>query len=117
MKNVVPSGPLYKSHKVKGNSIRLSFDHLGSGLMVGQKTGLKPTSEVKDGTLKHFAIAGDDKKWVWADAKIEGDEVVVSSPEVANPVAVRYAFTMNPKGANLYNKEGMPASPFRTDDW
>lgn len=117
MKDIVPSGPLYRSHKVDGNTIRLSFDHVGSGLMVGEKTGLEPTAEAKNGTLKRFAIAGDDKKWVWANAKIDGNEVVVSSPDVANPIAVRYAYTMNPLGANLYNKEGMPASPFRTDDW
>lgn len=117
MKDVVPSGPLYKSHKIDGSKIRISFDHIGSGLMVGQKTGLEPTVEIKDGTLKRFAIAGEDKKWVWAEAKIDGDEIIVSSPDVANPVAVRYAYTMNPQGANLYNKEGLPASPFRTDDW
>ncbi len=115
-KELVPSGPLYKSHKVDGDKIVLSFEHTGSGLMVGKKNGLEPTQEA-DGPLKHFAIAGEDKKWVWADAKIEGDTVVVSSDEVKNPVAVRYAFTTNPEGANLYNKEGMPASPFRTDSW
>jgi len=116
-KDVVPSGPLYKSHKVEGNSIRVTFDHVGGGLIVGEKNGLEPTKEVKNGKLQRFAIAGADKKWHWADAKIDGDSVVVSSPEVSKPVAVRYAYSMNPAGANLYNEEGMPASPFRTDDW
>jgi sialate O-acetylesterase len=116
-KNLVPTGPLYKSHKVKDNMIHLSFDHVGKGLMVGKKTKLEPTAEVKGGKLEHFSIAGEDKKWVWADAAIEGDTVVVSSKEVKKPVAVRYGFTMNPANANLYNKDGIPALPFRTDDW
>ncbi len=114
-KNLVPSGPLYKSHKVEGNKIRLSFDHAGSGLIVGKKTGLEPTEEVKDGKLEHFSISGKDNKWVWADARIDGQTVVVESKEVSEPVAVRYGFTMNPAKANLYNKEGLPAGPFRTD--
>lgn len=113
----VPSGPLYKGHKVEGDSIRLSFDHVGSGLMVGEKIGLEPTKEVADGKLQRFAIAGADKKWHWAEATIDGRDVVVKSAKVAEPVAVRYAYSMNPVGANLYNNEGIPASPFRTDDW
>lgn len=115
--DIVPSGPLYKSHKVDGSQIRIRFDHVGGGLIVGRKEGIKPTDEVKDGKLARFAVAGADKKWHWAEATIDGDEVVVKSAEVANPVAVRYAYSMNPVGANLYNKAGLPASPFRTDDW
>ncbi|MEO8498023.1 MAG: sialate O-acetylesterase [Planctomycetota bacterium] len=115
--DLVPSGPMYKSHKVDGNTIRVSFDATGGGLIVGKKAGLEPTQQVKDGKLQRFAIAGADKQWHWADATIDGDTVVVKSAEVAEPVAVRYAFSMNPAGANLYNKEGLPASPFRTDDW
>ena len=114
---LVPAGPLYKSHAVEGNKIRLQFDHVGSGLIVGKKEGLAPTKRVANGKLSRFSIAGADKNWVWADALIDGDAVVVSSANVAQPVAVRYAYTMNPVGANLYNKEGIPASPFRTDDW
>jgi len=64
-----------------------------------------------------FSIAGADKQWRSAKAVVDGNTVVVSCPEVKEPVAVRYAFTMNPEGCNLYNKEGLPASPFRTDDW
>jgi len=173
-KDLVPTGPLYKSHKIKGNAIHLSFDHVGKGLMVGKKTKLEPTEEVKDGKLEHFAIAGEDKKWVWAEATIvtggggggyleglfdaepggllgklgdnggligaldalltvptsllgalagssggpqTGATVIVKSADVPKPVAVRYGFTMNPANANLYNKDGIPALPFRTDDW
>jgi sialate O-acetylesterase len=71
----------------------------------------------KYGYLKGFAIAGKDRKFHWAEATIDDDEVVVSSAAVKNPVAVRYAWANNPNDANLYNKEGLPASPFRTDDW
>ena len=99
-------GPRYKSFKVEGNAIRLSFDHVGGGLVA--KGG---------GALKQFAICGEDKKFVWADAKIDGETVVVSSDKVATPVAVRYAWANNPEGCNLYNKEELPASPFRTDEF
>lgn len=102
--DVVYSGPIYKAMKVDGGKAVLSFDHVGGGLVA------------KDGALKGFAVAGADQKWVWADARIEGDTVVVSSPEVKEPVAVRYGWANNPP-CNLYNKEGLPASPFRTDDW
>ena len=104
-KDVVYSGPMYKSHEIQGDKVVLSFDSLGGGLVA--KGGDR---------LKGFAIAGSDKKFVWADARIEGDKVVVSSPEVKSPVAVRYAWADNPE-CNLYNKADLPASPFRTDDW
>ena len=92
----------------------------GSGLMVGErKKGLDPTKEAAGGKLQHFAIAGADKQWNWADATIDSDgkTVLVSCEAVAEPVAGRYGYATNPEGANLYNKEGLPASPFRTDDW
>ncbi len=98
------SGPWYKSMAVEGGKIRLSFDHTDGGLVA------------KDGALKGFAIAGEDRKWVWAEAVIDGDTVVVSSPQVAAPVAMRYAWAENPP-CNLYNGAGLPAVPFRTDDW
>jgi sialate O-acetylesterase len=104
--NLVYSGPIYKSMKVEGNKIVLTFDHVGSGLMAKG-----------NGKLKYFSIAGKDKRFVWAKAKIENNKVVVWSDKVTNPVAVRYAWADNPAGANLYNKEGLPASPFRTDDF
>ena len=104
-KKLVYSGPLYKSMKVDGNSIVLSFDHAGGGLVAKG-----------DGQLKGFSIAGADRKFVWADAKIDGNTVVVSSDKVSEPVAVRYAWADNPV-CNFYNKEDLPASPFRTDEW
>lgn len=103
-KNIVFSGPSYKSMEVKKNKIIISFSNVGSGLIA------------KDGNdLKQFAIAGADKKFVWAKAEIKGDKVEVWSEAIANPVAVRYAWADNPDTANLYNQEGLPASPFRTD--
>ncbi len=116
-KDVVPSGPVFKDAKVEGDKIRVSFDYAGGGLIVGKKEGRKPVEAAADAKLARFAIAGADKKWVWADAVIDGGTVVASSKEVSQPVAVRYAYSMNPLGANLYNKEGLPASPFRSDDW
>ena len=104
-REVVASGPIYQSAKVDGNKIIISFTSTGSGLTA--KGG---------GELEQFAIAGEDKKFVWADAVIAGDQVIVSSDEVPHPLYVRYAWADNPDGANLYNREGLPASPFRTDD-
>lgn len=103
---VVYSGPVYQLMSVDGNRISLSFNSVARDLMI--KGG---------GDLKCFAIAGTDRKFVWAHATIEGDKVIVSSDQVSNPVAVRYAWADNPEGAKLYNKDGLPASPFRTDDW
>ena len=96
------SGPLFSHMIVTGSAAKLSFTH-SAGLTA------------KGGPLKTFAVAGDDRKFVWADAKIVGAAVLVSSPQVAHPVAVRYAWADNPEGANLYNAAGLPASPFRTD--
>lgn len=105
-KNVVFSGPRYQSMSIEGNKIRLRFTHLGGGLLA------------KDGpALKRFSIAGPNRTFVWADAQIDGDSVLVWSEQVKEPKAVRYAFETNPAGCNLYNKEGLPASPFRTDNW
>ncbi|MCB1277739.1 hypothetical protein [Prosthecobacter sp.] len=106
-RDLVYSGPLFKSSAVKDGAIRVTFDQAGSGL------------KARDGgSLKRFEIAGADKVWHWADAKIDGnDSVLVSSAEVKEPVAVRYAWAANPEGANLVNSEGLPASVFRSDDW
>jgi len=101
---VVYSGPIYQSMKIQDNKIIITFTNIGSGLIA--KGG---------GELKHFAIAGSDEKFVWAKAKVQGDKVVVWNDDITNPVAVRYGWADNPEGANLYNKEGLPASPFRTD--
>jgi sialate O-acetylesterase len=116
-KNMEVSGPLYRSLRIEGNQAIAQFEHVGSGLMVGQKLHGSRVEPSETDSLKRFAIAGQDRKWVWADAKIVGSSVVCSHPEVPQPVALRYAFSMNPQGANLYNKDGLPASPFRTDDW
>lgn len=89
---------------VEGNKIILSFTKTGNGFAPTEK-------------LKGFAIAGDNKQFVWANARIEGDKVIVWSDNIKNPVAVRYAWADNPEGANLRNKEGLPSSPFRTDNW
>ena len=97
------SGPLFEGMKAEGNQIRLMFKHTHGGLIA------------KGGELKGFAIAGEDQKFVWANAKIEGNTVVVSSPEINKPVAVRYAWGKNPL-ASLYNKADLPASPFKTDN-
>jgi len=116
-KKLERSGPLVRGLKIDGNKAVVEFDHVGSGLMVGRKDGRKPAEEVKDGRLARFAVAGKDRKWYWAEAKIVRDTVVCTHPDVPNPVAVRYAFSANPTGTNLYNRDGLPASPFRTDDW
>jgi sialate O-acetylesterase len=106
-KGVVASGPLYKSMTSEGNKAILTFMDTGSGLMVKDKYGY----------LKGFEIAGSDKKFYYAQAYVEGDKVVVHHPSVANPVAVRYGWADDASDCNLFNKEGFPASPFRTDDW
>ncbi len=102
-KTGVACGPTYRESFVENGRIRVNFDHTGGGLIA------------KDGALKQFAIAGTDGKFVWADAKIEGESVVVSSPSVTAPAFIRYAWAENPAGANLYNSEGFPAAPFRSD--
>ncbi len=106
-KETVHSGPVFKSMKKKGNKIILSFTNTGKGLVDNNKGN----------GLNEFAIAGPDKKFVWAQAKIKGNKVVVWNENIPDPVAVRYAWADNPDKAGLYNKEGLPASPFRTDNW
>lgn len=103
-KNVVASGPVFTTSKREGDKIILSFTNTGGGLMTKNKK------------LTGFSIAGADRQFVWADATISGDKVIVSSPSVKQPVAVRYAWADNPD-AGLYNKNKLPASPFRTDSW
>lgn len=101
---IVDSGPMYSTMRISGNKIILSFTGTGSGLMV--KGG---------GPLKHFTIAGSDRKFTWAEAKIKRNRVVVWKKGLNHPVAVRYAWADNPEGANLFNREGLPASPFSTE--
>ena len=105
--NIEYTGPVYQSMEVKNGTAVVHYTHVGGGLVA------------KGGALKGFQVAGDDKKFVDADAKIVGDTVVVSSAEVKTPVAVRYAFMDYPEGAgcNLYSSYDLPAAPFRTDKW
>ncbi|MDR0798976.1 MAG: 9-O-acetylesterase [Dysgonamonadaceae bacterium] len=102
---VVFSGPVYQSYEVDGNKIRIRFTHTETGLKIGE--GKK---------LEGFAIAGADRQFYWADAVVKGNDIIVTSPKVTSPVAVRYAWADNP-ACNLRNGAGLPASPFRTDDW
>ena len=113
--DVVPSGPLYKGMKKEGSKIRISFDHVGSGLIIGEKTGLDPVKETKGAELARFSIQDDAGKWHWAQAKIDGETIAVWHDEVKDPQHVRFGYESNPVGINLYNKEGLPASPFTTD--
>ncbi len=103
-KDIVYQGPTYRSLDREGSALRIHFDHTDGGLKChGGKPG-------------EFSVAGHDRQWHWADARIEGDTVVVASAAVPDPVAVRYAWQSNPE-ANLYNGAGLPAVPFRSDDW
>ncbi|WP_242691560.1 sialate O-acetylesterase [Desertivirga arenae] len=104
-KNLVYSGPLYQSSVITGNKVKVSFSNVGGGLI-----------SIDGEELSQFAIAGEDKKFVWARAKIVGKEVEVWSDEVKEPKYVRYAWSDNPVDPNLYNAERLPASPFRTDN-
>jgi len=104
-KGVAASGPLPEGSKVAGDKVIVTFSHTDGGLVAQG-----------GGELKGFAIAGADMKWVWGNAKIEGNTVVVSSPDIKQPVAVRYAWALNPATSNLYNGAGLPATPFRTDN-
>jgi len=101
---VAYAGPMYRDMSNEGNAIRVRFDHVGEGLRIAGER------------LSGFAVAGEDRRFVWAEARIDDGEVVVSSPEVAHPVAVRYAWADNPE-CNLFSADGLPAVPFRTDDW
>ena len=113
--DLVCSGPLYKSHKIKGDQVIIKFDSAGSGLMAGSKIGMADT-QATDEVLKHFQICGADRQWQWANVEITGkDTIAVSHPDVANPTVVRYAWAKNPESANLYNKQGLPASIFTTE--
>jgi len=104
---VIYSGPSYESMAVEEGKIRLHFQHVYGGLV---------TKSLANVIVSGFEIAGEDRRFVAANAKIDGDSVVVSSEKVAHPVAVRYAWGMNPQ-PSIYNRAGLPASPFRTDNW
>jgi sialate O-acetylesterase len=116
--DVVFSGPTYDSMTIDGSKIKIKFKNVGTGLTIAAAPSTQPgVPPLAPGSeLKGFTIAGADHKFVWATATIDGDSVIVSSPDVHDPQAVRYAWANNPE-VNFYNKEGLPASPFRTDDW
>ena len=114
---IVASGPLYKGFATEDASIRVKFRETGRGLMAGQAPWRPANVEpLPADQVIGFYIAGDDHRWYEANAAIDGDSVLVSSGQVARPVAVRYGWANSPR-CNLYNKDGLPASPFRTDDW
>lgn len=103
-RDVVSRGPVFRSAKRTGAAMRVEFDHVADGL------------RVQGDTLAEFSVAGANRRWYWATAKLDGNAVVVSAPEVPEPVAVRYAWQSNPR-ATLCNSAGLPAAPFRSDDW
>jgi sialate O-acetylesterase len=103
--NVIASGPTYRSHTIRGDTAVVSFANLADGL------------RVRGDSLGGFAIAGPDHHWVWAHARLNGSTVLVWNPSITKPIAIRYAWADNPERANLYNSEGLPAAPFRTDKW
>src|SRR5690606_9736847 len=105
-KNIVYSGPLYQSHQVKGNRIIVSFTNTGSGMQ-----------SLEGKALRGFAISGADSTFRWANVKIEKNQIIAWHDAIPNPVALRYAWADNPGPINFYNKEGLPASPFRTDNF
>jgi sialate O-acetylesterase len=104
---ILASGPTYRAHAVHGDTIVVEFSDVGGGLV----------ARAADGRVGGFSLAGADRKFAWADAKIVGSRVYVWSDRVKHPVAVRYAWANNPDRANLYNREELPAAPFRTDRW
>lgn len=108
-KQISGSGPVYETMEINGNKITIRFSNTGSGLLTKEKN--------KYGYLYGFSVAGTDKKFVWAKAFIQGNNVLVYSDKVANPVAVRYGWASNPKEINIVNSDGLLASPFRTDTW
>ena len=105
MNNIVSSGPTFKSMSTVGNKVTIEYDNVSQGLVVNNKYGY----------IEGFAVAGADHKFVWAQAFLDGNKVVVSSEQVPNPVAVRYSWSNNPD-VNLFNSNGLPAAPFRTDN-
>lgn len=109
-KQIPCGGPIFKSMKVNGSEVSIVFDNIGAGLKV------LANEESDDSMLRGFSVAGEDQKFFWANAEIRGNTVVLSSPNVLTPVAVRYAWADNPV-CNLSNSYNLPASPFRTDDW
>ena len=108
------SSPLYTKHVIEGNAVRIFFDNAQNGLMIAHKEGFTPPKLTPDAKLQWLSIQAKDGSWHWADGKISGSELLVSSKQVKQPIAVRYAYTQHPCGHLLYNKAGQPAGPFST---
>jgi len=108
-KNILGSGPVFENFAIDGNKVIVSFSNIGTGLSTKEKN--------KHGYVYGFSIAGEDRKFVWAKAYIQGNNVVVFSDKIANPVAVRYGWQNNPCEINIANSDCLMASPFRTDNW
>ncbi len=106
-KEIVPSGPVFKEMKIEGSKVILSFDNVASGFFIKNKYAY----------INGFAIAGEDKQFYWSKAEIDGDKIVLQCEKVKQPIAVRYGWADNPDDLNLYNMDGLPAVPFRTDSW
>jgi sialate O-acetylesterase len=111
------SGPILRSSRAENGKIVLDFDHADSGLIFGRKNGLAPVEAAEGAKLDWIFVAGADRKFEPAVASVDGPRLVVWSEKVPEPLSARYAFTQNPEGVLLYNQDGLPASPFRTDDW
>jgi len=114
-KDVVPSGPLYKSHRIEGNKVTVTFDYADGGLRLGSKDRLKPPKLTDGKELPNVEVAAQDKRWQKAVATIKDDSLVAWSDKVDKPVHVRYCYTNIPKPPFLYNTAGLPAATFTTD--
>lgn len=108
------SCPLYTKHAIEGSTVRITFDNAQNGLMIAKKEGFTPAKPTPDAKLQWLSIQAKDGSWHWADGKIDGSELLVSSKQVKEPIAVRYAYTQHPSGHLLYNKAGQPTGPFST---
>jgi sialate O-acetylesterase len=112
--DVVCSGPLYRSHEVKGRKMIIHFDYADGGLMLGRKNLLDPVQEVKDGKLTCVTLSADGKTFLPAETRIAGETLEVWHPDIDEPVEVNYCFENIPKEPFLYNRAGLPAAQFRT---
>ncbi len=113
-KDLIPSGPIYQSHKIEGSTIRVKFQYTQKGLMLAKKDGYNPPVPTPDATIPWLSIQSKNGTWHWADGKIDGSDLLVSHKDVKEPIAVRFAYTDQPTGFNLYNTDALPASPFTT---
>ncbi len=116
-KNLVPSGPIYKSCKIEGVTIRVQFDYAQNGLMLATKASYVPPNPTPGAAMPWLSIQAKNGTWHWAQGTLDGSDLIVSSKNVKEPTAVRYAYTQYPTGCNLYNKDGLPASPFSTSGY